>query len=364
MARVILDEAQDVNDLHLRVVRSTLDLGTDPQFAVLGDRAQLLYDYGEFPANVEVIDAPWAHLSSPREWQEIELDLTHRLSPSMAAVVSHLFEKPMTSARPTLSSRAPPVMVHCCSKWDLAPLLYRLVGDDVSDVVIHVSTRRGNAPLMRAVNHMSAIGVPIYFSSSGSDARLQEGKLKISTWHASKGTEVRRNIVLVPRRCEKNPLFVALTRGVRRCTSSRTRKSRIRFLLRGLRDFAESDHVVFADDLALRACQRDDLDEEEEAPAQTPGKQRLVSLEPRGVSQNAFKHGRTRDRLAEHYVRGTPGLCWCEAAVVTRKCRTCTCWPLWSPSNSKPRARASGGAMPSTVAFAVRPPCQSRGNGP
>ena len=59
--------------------------------------------------------------------------------------------------------------------------------------------RRGNAPLRQALNVLSNGGVPIHMhgASAGGDPRLREGKLKVSTWHASKGTEAARCVELL-----------------------------------------------------------------------------------------------------------------------------------------------------------------------
>lgn len=211
---IIVDEAQDMNPLHKRLLAVALELDPDKvQYAVIGDANQLLYDYGTNPACPAYLRAPREHFASARPWVEVTLDASHRLTPPMAHVVAAVFGKPIESAK--VEAGAAPVMLHSCSKWHLGPLLYRLVHGRERETVVLSSTRRGNAPLRQALNVLSNGGVPIHVhgASAGGDPRLKEGKLKVSTWHASKGTEAARCIVLAPARCDANPLYVALTRG-------------------------------------------------------------------------------------------------------------------------------------------------------
>ena len=213
---VIIDEAQDMNPLHRRLLAVALEIDeAQAQYAVIGDANQLLYDYGANPACPEYLRVPQEHFVSERRWVEVTLDASHRLTPPMAHVVSAVFGKPIESAKSEDAHPAPPVMLHSCSKWHLGPLLYRLVHGRERETVVLSSTRRGNTPLRQALNSLSNGGVPIHVhgAAASGDPRLKEGKLKVSTWHASKGTEAARCVVLVPARCEANPLYVALTRG-------------------------------------------------------------------------------------------------------------------------------------------------------
>ena len=65
------------------------------------------------------------------------------------------------------------------------------------------------------MNALAAVGCPVYMHGvDGNDARVQRGKLRVCTWHASKGTQNKAVIVLgVDAHSQHNPLHVALTRS-------------------------------------------------------------------------------------------------------------------------------------------------------
>ena len=213
---VLIDEVQDFRPSFKRLIQHLVLVNDDVRYMVVGDRMQMLYDYSDDdPASLEYIEHPESHFASTRDWCTVELDETHRLPPSVVAVVNGTFGTHMRAVK----CDGPPVEVLTIKMWQAGVVLQRLLADEAAaEVCILTPRKKNNGPLRAAVNYMSQRGVRFFIIGvDGQDVRIKANKMTISTWHASKGTE-HRVCVVFGFTCDIqiNPAYVALTRSYSR----------------------------------------------------------------------------------------------------------------------------------------------------
>lgn len=216
-ARVCIDEAQDIRPLHIRLVKTALQLkGTT--MIICGDARQLLYDYETPPATVEYMQHPEVHFQEGK-WHRNELSVSYRLTPCNASFANLLLENEFNSligGNAKSPNQVPLVMT--CTNWDwaaLIPKMIRQLETEPERVTILVrSTKATNTPLLALVNALTRCGLPVYVHGvDGGSQRIKEGKIRVCTWHASKGTESDVVFVLgVSGDSDLRPLHVAVTR--------------------------------------------------------------------------------------------------------------------------------------------------------
>lgn len=213
---ILIDEAQDFRPSFLRLIRHLIHTTAETQYMVVGDPRQMLYDYNEDdPASLEYLSKPQDFFVSRRQWQSVELYVTHRLTPEMACLVNGMFGVRLESPK----EPGIPVDVYTIKMWSTGPLVLKLLrGMNVTECVVLVPYKKGNSPLEKMVNALSRCGIRLHVHGlDGQDPRVRQNKLVVSTWHASKGTERRVCIVMgLTQHSDLNPSFVALTRGTER----------------------------------------------------------------------------------------------------------------------------------------------------
>lgn len=220
MAALLVDEAQDVNSLHVQVLRHCIALKPHAQVCVVGDARQELYDYGEFPSLSSFLDDPSDVFPSTRVWHRAFFSMSHRLTLPMATLLQTHFGVEITSAMGSESDlRGTPVALHSCDEFKVGGVIEGILREHESTVSIDsisilAATKTFNMALRVAMNHLSAGGVPLYVHGIDlADPRVRANKLRVSSWHSSKGTECAVNIVLMPAASKDNPLYVAWSRG-------------------------------------------------------------------------------------------------------------------------------------------------------
>jgi len=215
VSAVLIDESQDFRPSFLRLLRLVLKTPSDVQYLNVGDPRQMLYTYdNEDPADLKYLNNPEQYFISSRDWKTIEFFKTHRLTESMAKVVSQIFNVNIVSAKANQTCR--PVVLYTTNLWKTGPLIYDIVKKyKKEEICILVPKKKNNGPLKTLVNFLSKCGIYIYLHGfDGQDSRIKKNKLCISTWHASKGTERRIVIVFgINNDVEQNPFFVAVTRA-------------------------------------------------------------------------------------------------------------------------------------------------------
>lgn len=207
--RVLVDEAQDVRPLYVRLL---CILGLTKDLVVAGDRNQLLYDFDpRHPASLEALDAPEGVFGGGPWTREI-LTQSHRLTVPIAAFVGALFDVPLTSSHSAES--ALPVEVRAPrSSFALFALLQDVLHDP--DVLLIVDRKRNHRPLRALLNDMSRNGWTVRVH--GIDhIDTNDDALQVATYWSAKGLECDTAVVLLPGRAARNATYVALTRARRR----------------------------------------------------------------------------------------------------------------------------------------------------
>lgn len=195
--RVMIDESQDLCPIHLRLLRAALDLD-DAVLFVCGDARQLLYEYAG--ASDEYMNSPT--LIRPGEWLHTNLTVSHRLTPANASFANCLLEgkfAPLQGANKSVPNTLPSIFSCSNFEWDsIVPKLVRGIAAPYETIAVLVrSTRRTNVPLLNLANALVQAGVPVYVNGQdGISSRVSTGKVRIGTWHSSKGTERDHVIVL------------------------------------------------------------------------------------------------------------------------------------------------------------------------
>ena len=221
--RVFIDEAQDVKDVYLRLLR-VLKL-TDGDIIILGDRNQLVYDFDpSFPASLATLDSPHILLGGTRdEWTREEMTVSHRMTHECAMLVNFLFGSKIRADRP-----GPPVEIRSPGRGFYTGL-YACLSDvllpEENDILLLVDRKSGNRPLKTLLNRLSRAGRKrihvhgVYDQTLNGDGEEDEegtSRLDCGTFWSAKGLEFDTVVVLLPGCAPRNPTYVALTRSSRR----------------------------------------------------------------------------------------------------------------------------------------------------
>lgn len=216
---LMLDEAQDVTALHLRLIAAIIARPVQ-RLIVVGDPRQRLYDYGVHPAlthQFETPDTTFGAIAAPKPWTRHKFTTSHRITPGMTRLVHTMFGLDLASAKTAPGH----VVLHACGPWDLGHTILDIVRDSpIDDTVVMAASKTGNAPLRTAVNHLSESGIPLFVQGvDPPDTTTRRGKLRISSYHAAKGSEFDVAIVVAPSARwdhvtrNSNAMYVALTRA-------------------------------------------------------------------------------------------------------------------------------------------------------
>lgn len=213
--RVLIDEAQDVRPLYVRLLRACGLLRDDVRLVVVGDRNQLIYDFDEeFPASLATLCETETVFFDQTPWRRSRLDTSYRVSQPMATLVNHMFGSSIVSANPThgdatVDVRSPRSM------FKLATLLEDVVREERS-ILLLVSHKKNNAALKTLLNDWSRGGVRVRVHGMHDPLDEEEEGVCCGTFWSAKGLTHEAVVVLLPDRAAPNPTYVALTRSCRR----------------------------------------------------------------------------------------------------------------------------------------------------
>ena len=201
---VLVDECQDVRELYVRLLR-VLRLLEGPRLCLAGETRQLIYDFDpDFAPYPEALEAPERVFGGA--WERRSIEVSRRLTTPMVAVLNRVFGTSVRSDRP-----GPPVEVRApASAFALVDCLEDLLFEE-QDVMLLVDRKRNNRPLRAVLNTLSQRGRAVHVHGYEGESGLQVG-----TYWSAKGLECDTAVVLLPRACAPNPLYVALTRARRR----------------------------------------------------------------------------------------------------------------------------------------------------
>lgn len=206
--RVLVDEAQDVRPLYIRLLRVLDLLRDDATLVVVGDRLQLVYDFDEdFPASLDVLTNP-PRAILPGSWTRIVTNETHRLTRPMCATINGMFGSRIFTERD-----GPRVEVRCPRS---AFGLYGVLADLTEPFLLLVDRRRNNAPLRELLNQFSRHGVAVHVHGVDAGEASDDDHVRCATFWSAKGVQHSTVVVLLPGSAARNPTYVALTRSSHR----------------------------------------------------------------------------------------------------------------------------------------------------
>lgn len=214
VSRLLIDEAQDVRGLYVRLVRVLGYADGGVALVIAGDRNQLVYDFDEqFPATLDTLLRPEAVFGGT--WTYERMDVSHRLSPPIATFVNAVFGTSIRAANADGDHAV--VEVHAPkTPYKLFEQLRGVLTEAPSETLLLVHRRAGNRPLRALLNQMSRhTGVPVHVHGVDGE-RAPDGALRCLTYWSAKGLESDTAVVLLPGNAPRNPTYVALTRARKR----------------------------------------------------------------------------------------------------------------------------------------------------
>lgn len=237
---VLIDEAQDVRSLYVRLVRVLGYAGDRPSTSCLslmvaGDERQLVYDFdSRFPATLDTLLHPKRAFGGgdANVWQHFELQASHRITRPMAALVNAVFDTHIVSHRtdgPEVQVRAPKsayTLYDCLRDLLVPPPSSGSSPRTFHPPLILFDRKASNRPLMALLNAISRAG-HVRLRLHGIDEANEQDEdadeddvsrpvVCAASYWSAKGLESDTVIVLLPERAPANPTFVALTRALRR----------------------------------------------------------------------------------------------------------------------------------------------------
>ena len=210
LTRLLVDEAQDVRALYVRLIRVLVP--DHVPILVAGDRNQLVYDFSaEYPATLDTLLSPERAFGGG-EWHKVTLPHSYRLTKPMAHLVNTVFGTSIVGVRdgPEVEVRSPR------SAFSMYATLKDVLGTSSSDTLLLVDRKRGNRPLRSLLNALSRDGVRVFVHGVDGDTADEDFHVKCLTYWAAKGLECDTAVVLLPASAPRNPLYVGLTRARRR----------------------------------------------------------------------------------------------------------------------------------------------------
>lgn len=210
---ILIDEAQDVRPIYIRLLRilGLLDIAT--KIYVFGDRNQLIYDYDEdFPACLDVLTRPNTHVRRGVSWKRVVASTSHRLPSPVARIVSDMFSVRIGSV--SRDDVPPPPLVEVRAPTSMFRLSHEL--NDLKEVphLILVDRRANNRPLHALLNDWSREGMVMNVHRTTNNH--ENATMTCATYWSAKGLQHDTVVVIVPECTPRNPLYVALTRARRR----------------------------------------------------------------------------------------------------------------------------------------------------
>lgn len=217
--RVCIDEAQDLKDVYVALLRVMFDVD-HVQWMVVGDPTQLLNDFDpDDPARISFMQQPADSFGAARAWQHTRLGTSHRLTDPIVRIANGMLDPDIPYI--VAGGRRDHAPVHICTTdpYNCADIVVKWIKavherDPGAAIMVLVSRRRGNAAISTIVNSLTRVNVGVYVHGHDCESSAHPSKVTIVSWHASKGLQCDASIVIgVEDTCAHNPLHVALTRS-------------------------------------------------------------------------------------------------------------------------------------------------------
>lgn len=207
--RVLIDEAQDVRELYVRLLRVLGLTSAQHDIVVVGDPMQLVYDFDDaYPATLRTLQAPEEVFGGA--FARERLTRSHRLTAPMVALANAVFDTRIETARAgaRVDVRAPRNMFSS---------LYECLRDVLATqhVLLLVDRKNANRALRTLLNRISRAGHAVRVHGIDEEDAADE-RLECGTFWSAKGLQRETVVVLLPGRAARNPTYVALTRALER----------------------------------------------------------------------------------------------------------------------------------------------------
>ena len=210
---LFIDEAQDVRPIYIRLLKVLGLIQNAECIYVLGDRNQLIYDYDpNFPACLDVLTRPNIHVRKGVAWKRVVASTSHRLPSPVASIVSDIFGVTIRSA--VMDTTRPPPLVEVRTPTSMYRLAHEL--QDLKGIphLLLVDRRRRNGPLRALLNNWSREG--LLMNVHRETEQTEGATITCATYWSAKGLQHDTVVVIIPEQTPRNPLYVALTRTLRR----------------------------------------------------------------------------------------------------------------------------------------------------
>jgi hypothetical protein len=199
---IIIDEAQDINELYYKMICKILsDNSKDYNLCILGDKNQSIYEFNGADNRYLTLGDKIFNLNN-KNWIKLKLSTSYRMTKQMAKFMNKcvLNEERIIS---TKEGSKPDYYILNLYKLNeiLRDLLYakKYKPEDIFILAPSVKGKKTykNTPLTIIENYLVGLGIPIYIPSSD-DEKISEdvtkNKLVFSSFHQSKGLE--RKVVI------------------------------------------------------------------------------------------------------------------------------------------------------------------------
>jgi len=231
--RVFFDETQDVRELLFTFfVKVVVDHGMPVQLIFLGDQQQTIYQFrGADHRYLTLFQDVWHGfplLAQPTAFSKRELSQTFRLTGNMCAFLNQCvygYERIRTNNPPGKPVR----YVHSGDEREVVNYLLKQLENYKAEDILILAPSINTLLLKRLENTLVAREKLVYVARheyDDPDPRVIKGKIRMQTYHSSKGREAKLTIVLAvdesyytfydpsgARHLVPFPMFVALTRS-------------------------------------------------------------------------------------------------------------------------------------------------------
>lgn len=201
----LLDEAQDLSELMMRVVTRLQQVLPPLRYMVVGDARQEIYNFLR-EVDVRVLDQPATYLNTMTPWQVCQLNTSYRLTPANCDFINHCCRHPsqaLIHPGNMQSANVKPIFVMGDRDGDdlvrlTVEMLQRYPPEDI--MILAPSVNVPKYQCSRVAQRLSqTLHIPIYSTHKSRVEVSQDmlrGKLFLSTFQQSKGYERRCVIVL------------------------------------------------------------------------------------------------------------------------------------------------------------------------
>lgn len=246
-----IDESQDTRPIFFKLIKLLVTRVCNDvealRLIVTGDVNQLLYDFyssGNADSRFLLMAPILLQNVNNRQWDQTVMNISYRMTPRVANFVNNVHMMNF-AADPdykyheiiagNASSSNKPVVLRICNVYEdvVGDLAGRLSEYDCGEVLLISSSTNKRSPLVKVVNGLLSkplmkdgkpfkpfvveSGSSRSSSVAGSSVNVEKDKVRVKTFHASKGLEAKLCVVINTRNLFhdlENSSFVANTRGI------------------------------------------------------------------------------------------------------------------------------------------------------